>query len=142
MYERNPFVCMLPLKKYISGNNSPFIYRILSKEIMKRYRLRNTFLKNKSETDRKNYVKQRNYCVSLCSGERIRAWISTTLASSKFFLLLFTWIKQRWKHNLNITVITAFLTKLSEFWRLEVEIFIDVWFSLYGTALMANGNLL
>ena len=52
-------------KKYIRGNNSPFMNRILSKEIMKRSRLRNKFLKSKSEADKKNYVKQRNYCVSL-----------------------------------------------------------------------------
>ena len=52
-------------KKYIRGNNSPFLNRILYKEMMKRSRLRNKFLKNKSEADKKNYVKQRNYCVSL-----------------------------------------------------------------------------
>ena len=39
--------------------------RILSKEIMKRSRLRNKFLKSKSDTDKKNYVKQINYYVSL-----------------------------------------------------------------------------
>ena len=52
-------------KKYIRGNNSPFMNRILSKEIMKRSILRNLFSKSKSEADKKNYVKQRNYCVSL-----------------------------------------------------------------------------
>ena len=52
-------------KKYIRGNNSPFMNRTLSKEIIKRSRLRNKFLKSKSEADKKNYVKQRNYCVSL-----------------------------------------------------------------------------
>ena len=52
-------------KKYIRGNNSPFMNRTLSEEIMKRSRLRNKFLKSKSEADKKNYVKQRNYCVSL-----------------------------------------------------------------------------
>ena len=52
-------------KEALRGNNSPFMNRILSKEIMKRSRLRNKFLKSKSEADKKNYVKQRNYCVSL-----------------------------------------------------------------------------
>ena len=61
-----------------------------------------------------------------CLGECIRAWISTTLASSKFFLLLFIWIKQQWKYSLNITVIMVFFTKLSEFGGLEVEILIEV----------------
>ena len=35
-------------KKYIRGNNYPLMNRILSKEIMKRSRLRNKFLKSKS----------------------------------------------------------------------------------------------
>ena len=52
-------------KEALRGNNSPFMNRTLSKEIMKRSRLRNKFLKSKSEADKKNYVKQRNYCVSL-----------------------------------------------------------------------------
>ena len=56
-----------------------------------------------------------------CSGERIGAWIDTTLASCKFFLLLFIWINQRWKHNLDNTVITAFLEELSEFGGLELK---------------------
>ena len=38
---------------------------ILSKEIIKRSRLRNGFLRSNSEADKKNYVKRTNYCVSL-----------------------------------------------------------------------------
>ena len=37
----------------------------LSKEIMKKYRLRNKFLNTKSDLDKKVYNKQRNYVVSL-----------------------------------------------------------------------------
>ena len=37
----------------------------LSKAIMKRTRLRNTFLRNKSPESRENFNKQRNYCVQL-----------------------------------------------------------------------------
>ena len=55
----------VPLEnKYIRGNNSPFMSRILSKEIMQNSRLRNIFLKSKSEADKKNYIRQRNYRVS------------------------------------------------------------------------------
>ena len=55
-----------PLKKKCTReNNSPFMNRISSKVMMKRSRLINTFLKSKSEADKKNYVKQRNYCASL-----------------------------------------------------------------------------
>ena len=51
-------------KKYIRGNNSPFMNRILSKEIMKRSRLRNKFLKNKSEADKKTTSNKEIICVS------------------------------------------------------------------------------
>ena len=51
-------------KKYIRGNNSPFMNRILGKEIMKRTRLRTKFLKSKIEDDKKNYIKQRICCAS------------------------------------------------------------------------------
>ena len=42
----------------------------LSKEIMKRSRLRNKFLNTKSDIDRKAYNKQRNYVVSLLRNEK------------------------------------------------------------------------
>ena len=37
----------------------------LSKEIMRRTRLRNNFLRNRSDENKRKYSKQRNYCVSL-----------------------------------------------------------------------------
>ena len=40
--------------KYIRGNNSPFMNRILSKKLMKRSRLRNKFLRSKSKDYKKN----------------------------------------------------------------------------------------
>ena len=43
----------------------PFMNRALSKEIMTRTRLRNNFLKDRSEENKRKYSKQRNYCVSL-----------------------------------------------------------------------------
>ena len=52
-------------KKYIRENQSPFMNKTLSKEIMKRTKLRNNFLKNKTEENRNKYTKQRNFCVSL-----------------------------------------------------------------------------
>ena len=39
----------------------------LSKSIMLRTKLRNKFLKNRSNENKANYVKQRNHCVSLLS---------------------------------------------------------------------------
>ena len=52
-------------KKYVRANQAPFITKTLSKEIMKRSRLRNKFLNTKSDIDRKAYNKQRNSVVSL-----------------------------------------------------------------------------
>ena len=45
-------------KRYVRANQSPFMYKKLSKEIMKRSRLRNKFLNTKSDIDRKAYNKQ------------------------------------------------------------------------------------
>ena len=52
-------------KKYARGNHMPFINKTLSKEIIKRTKLRNKFLKERPEENRKGYASQRNYCVSL-----------------------------------------------------------------------------
>ena len=56
---------LLSKKKYIRANQSNFMTRKLSKAIMKRSKLRNRFLKEKSEASRKAYNIQRNYCVNL-----------------------------------------------------------------------------
>ena len=42
-----------------------FMNKLLSRAHMKRTRLRNCYLKKRSEQNRLSYVKQRNYCVSL-----------------------------------------------------------------------------
>ena len=52
-------------KKYVRGNQSPFMNKTLSKAIMQRSKPRNLFLKNRTEENRNNYVKQRNLCVTL-----------------------------------------------------------------------------
>ena len=55
-----------PLKqKHIRANNGGFVTKELRKEIMKRTRLRNNFLKKKDDFSKALYNKQRNICVSL-----------------------------------------------------------------------------
>ena len=56
-------------QKYIRGNNTPFMNNNLSKEVIKRWKLRKKFLKvevmnNKSGSDeeRKRYSKQQSLC--------------------------------------------------------------------------------
>ena len=51
--------------KYVRGNQTPFMTKQLSKEIMKRSRLRNNFLRNRTEENKILYDRQRNYCASL-----------------------------------------------------------------------------
>ena len=43
----------------------PFISKTIKKAFMKRSRLRKIYLKNRSDNNKREYDKQRNYCVSL-----------------------------------------------------------------------------
>ena len=52
-------------KKYLRTNSSPFMNKAISKAVMDRTRLRNTFLKNRTAENKLAYNRQRNYCVSL-----------------------------------------------------------------------------
>ena len=55
-----------PLKKrYVRANDCPFVTKALRKEHMKRSRLRNKYLKDKSEESSIAYKRQRNICVTL-----------------------------------------------------------------------------
>ena len=52
-------------KKYVGRNQSPFMNKTLSIEIMTIPKLRNNFLKNRTEEIRGKHTKQRNFCVQL-----------------------------------------------------------------------------
>ena len=55
-----------PLKKrYVRANQQNFMDKELNQAIMVRSKLRNKYLKSKSETDKQRYNKQRNHCVKL-----------------------------------------------------------------------------
>ena len=56
-------------QKHVRGNHLPFMNKTLSKETMTRTRLRNEFLKNKTEENKRKYRKQRNY-LSFKKGEK------------------------------------------------------------------------
>ena len=51
--------------KYIRANGQPFVTKKLRKEHMKRSRLRNKYLKSRTEINNSAYKKQRNLCVRL-----------------------------------------------------------------------------
>ena len=57
-------------KKYVRGNNKPFMNKALSKAIMQRTKLTNKFLKDPSAANKFSYSKQRNWCVSLLRKEK------------------------------------------------------------------------
>ena len=59
-------------KKIVRGNQMPFMTKDFPKEIIKKSRLRNRFLKNKSLENRMLYKQQRNYCVSLLKKTKSR----------------------------------------------------------------------
>ena len=52
-------------KKYIRANHSKFVTKELRKAIMLRSKLRNQFLKTKSQEFKMKYNQQRNLCVSI-----------------------------------------------------------------------------
>ena len=55
-----------PLKQiHLRANNAGFITKDMQKAIIKRWQLRNNFLKHKPESSGIAYNKQRNYCTSL-----------------------------------------------------------------------------
>ena len=61
-----------PMKKrYIRSNNAPFMDKELCKAIMTRSRLRNRYLKLKTNESREAYKKQRNFCVKLLRKTKI-----------------------------------------------------------------------
>ena len=59
-------------KRYARANQAPYMNKKLSREIMKRSRLRNKFLNTRSDFDRKVYNKQKNYVVSLSRNEKTK----------------------------------------------------------------------
>ena len=62
----NVFNRHVPIKKkYIRANEAPFMSKELHKAIMKWSRLRNTFLKQWTDTNKKNYSTQKNLCKKL-----------------------------------------------------------------------------
>ena len=57
-------------KKYVRGNNKPFMNKTLSQAIMQRTKLRNKFLKDPTKHNKISYTKQRNWCVLLLRKEK------------------------------------------------------------------------
>ena len=52
-------------RKYIHANEAPFMSKDLHKAFIKRFKLRNKFLKSRNLCDRKNYTSQKNFVKNL-----------------------------------------------------------------------------
>ena len=59
-------------KRDARANDAPFMNSTLRKAIMYRSKLRNKFLKTRTEISRKAYVNHRNHCVSLFREVKIK----------------------------------------------------------------------
>ena len=57
-------------KKYVRGNNAPFMNQTLTKAFMHRSKLKNKYNKNPTEENKRVYNQHRNYCVSLLKKEK------------------------------------------------------------------------
>ena len=57
-------------KKFIRGNNAPFMNKTLSQAFMHRSKLKNKYNKCPTEQNKISYNLQRNYCVSLLKKEK------------------------------------------------------------------------
>ena len=51
-------------KKILTFNNSPFMFKALTKAIMHRSKLKNIYNKERTDVNWANYKKQRNFCVT------------------------------------------------------------------------------
>ena len=75
-------------KKFIRGNQAPFMTRNLKKEIYTRSRFRNKFCKSTTKENEKLYKKQRNKCVPLrmkCIKEYFHNITDNNIVTNKFF---------------------------------------------------------
>ena len=104
---------LVPQKKnYSRRHNMPFISKTIKKAFMKRSRLRKIYLKNRSDNNKREYDKQRNYCVSLLRktktscyanlnekdltvnkqfGQTVKPWLSHKIKSSEKI----AWVEHR-----------------------------------------------
>ena len=71
-----------PVKeRYIRANQKNFMDKELNQAIMVRSKLRNKFLKLKTEENRLAYAKQRNYCVKLLQRKKRQYFENLNLSS-------------------------------------------------------------
>ena len=96
-------------KKYVRGNNKPFMNKTLSKAIMQRTKLRNKFLKDPTEHNKISYTKQRNWCVSLLRKEKKEYFANLNekdiIDNKKFWQTVKPFLSEKLKSREKITLV-------------------------------------
>ena len=96
-------------KKYVRGNNKPFLNKALSKAIMQRTKLRNKSLKDPSAANKFSYSKQRNWCVLLLRKEKKKHFANLNekdiADNKKFWPTIKAFLSEKNKWNEKITLI-------------------------------------
>ena len=118
-------------RKYLRANHSNFITKELSKAILPRSKLRNLYLKVRSNENRIRYKKQRNICVSLLRKAKRKHYEDLTLAEvtdKKFWRKVKTLFGNKIKGNPNIVLVESNDLITDEKWLPETfnEYFVNV----------------
>ena len=99
----------LQKKKYNRGNTMAFMNKPLTRAHMKRHRLRNRFLKNRSEVNGINFIKQRNYRVSLLRKTKKQYYANLSekdvADNKKFWKTVKPFLSDKLKSNEKITLV-------------------------------------
>ena len=94
-------------KKYVRGNNKPFMKKTLSQAIMQRTKLRNKFLKDPTEHNKISYTKQRNCCVSFLRKEKKEYFVNLNekdiIDNKKFWQTVKPFLSEKLKSREKIT---------------------------------------
>ena len=96
-------------KRYIRGNNKPFMNKALSKAIMQRTRFRNKFLKNPTTENRLIYNRQRNFCLSFLRKKKTEYFANlneTDITDNRtFWHIVQPFLSDKIKSRENITLV-------------------------------------
>ena len=96
-------------KKYTRANQVPFLTKEINKEIMTRSRLRNKFLRCRSDENKKAYNEQRNRCVKLVRSAKKAHYSNLTIKdvndNKKFWKIVKLLFSEKVNTNENITLV-------------------------------------
>ena len=106
-------------KKYTRANQASFLTKEINKEIMTRSRLRNKFLRCKSDENKKAYNEQRNRCVKLIRSAKKAYYSNLSIKdvndNKKFWKIVKPLFSEKVNKNENITSEIEIAEKLNAF---------------------------